>query len=120
MSHKIVVTELPNETRDDPEFTIQGDHDFECETWRPCTKDWHRHPRNLWSEMEDWSTKRVPEYHQWLDGEWCVRDEHGCGVREAFARENYDDEFDRLGTYWVKPEWDGTWWLQIKYAEPQP
>lgn len=121
MSHTVTVTRLPDETSDDVEYTIGGEHDYSCQTFRDCRKDWHRHPKNESELIETWSTKRVPEEHEWVEGEWMVRESEGCGFDYAFASDNPEWQMLALGTYDVRVSWDGDWWiaaLTLRTASP--
>ena len=112
MSHTITVTELPNDQSDDVVYSISGTHDPLCEVWRPCSKDWHRHPKDADMIDDEWSTKRAG-LHQFIDGEWMVPSE-GCGFRYALADmgAEFDEQVTRggLGDYDVEIEWDGDGW----------
>lgn len=107
MSHLLLVTRLPDEEHDDYEYTVTGEHDSSCQTWHSCLKDWHRHPKNEYGEQDEWSTKRVPEVHQFIENEWMVKIPNGCGLREC---DDITDQIDRLGVYRARVNYDGDWW----------
>lgn len=114
MTHTITVTrvlESPGADTDDPEYTIGGDHDRACQAFWPCEKDWHRHPKNENRELEDWASKRVPELHYWIAGEWMLPIQNRCGLDYAFEYDNPEFQMTELGTFAVDVDWDGDYWL---------
>lgn len=120
MSHTITVTSLPDETTDDVEYTIGGTHDYSCEAWRECIKEWHRHPKNG-DDGDEWSTKRVPEVHQMIDGMWMVPMRNRCGFGLSFEYDNPEFQMTRLGVYDVDVEWDGDYWTaSLSFRGPAP
>ena len=113
MSHTVTVTKLPDEQSDDVEYTISGEHDDQCEMWIECFKSWHRHPRNDYGQYggyDEWSTKRVPVVHQWIDGSWMVPSSD-CSFRYAFENDNPDRQMTDLGIYDARVDWVDDWWI---------
>ena len=123
MSHTVTVTRLPNEESDDVLYELGGDHDRCCISYVECQKEWHRHPNYPYEYGNDeWSTKRVPEVHHFIDGGWMVPD-GGCGFHHAQADcGDFEPELTALveeyglGTYGVEVEWDGDWWHASPYV----
>ncbi len=115
MAHTVTVTRpinAPLADSDDPEYVIGGTHDYQCECFKECTKDWHRHPSPEYGEgHEEWTTKRVTQPHQWFNGGWMVRQENTCGFRLAFEQENPEWQMTEVGVYDVEVSWDGDWWF---------
>lgn len=114
MSHLLIVTRLPDDEHDDYGYIVTGEHDIHCETWRSCLKDWHRHPQNDYGQYgyDEWSTKRVPEVHQFIENEWMVKIPNGCGLREC---DDLTEEIDRLGVYRVHVEYHEYWSAQLEW-----
>ena len=111
MSHTVTITRLPDETSDDVEYTVGGEHDSTCEAWWECQSINHRHPKNENYDLYEWSTKRTPEEHRFIDGMWMVQ--AGCGFDTALADNGaeIDQRFIRagLGTFELLIEFDD-WW----------
>ena len=112
MSHFITVTRLPDDTSDDVEYTIGGEHDGHCETWTECWKAWHRHPQNDYGQYgyDEWSTKRITVEHQWIEDCWMVPG-GGCGLHHTFESDSPEWRMTELGIYDVTLSWDGDWWI---------
>jgi hypothetical protein len=120
MSHTVTVTKLPDMDDENLEYEVGGEHDSQCEFYRPCHKDWHRHPKNESELMETWSTKRVPEVHAWLDGEWMTLAHGECAVAFCYELDNsLRDWVYAPGTYPLKIEWDGDCW-EAYAVVPEP
>lgn len=118
--HIITVTGIPTDESDDYDWRLDPEsaHGIGCEVWRECPKAWHRHPKNEWGEMDtEWSTKRVPIEHQWIEGEWMVPTNE-CGfshvhdfsdVREALAQHEAE-----VGSRWhIALEWEDDWFATL-------
>ena len=122
MSHTVTITKRPDETSDDIEYHFGGTHDANCEFYAICPNAQHRHPKNPDNFEDGWSTKQVPEVHQYLDGEWMVAvdQEERCAL--SFVFEGWSEE-DALGgvalgeTRDVSCIWDGEGWeLEVSPA----
>ena len=111
MSHTVTITRLPDEQSDDVEYTIGGEHDAHCETYRECDKAWHRHPKNADIVGDEWGNDRVGE-HRYIEGMWMTHEPNGCGLNYAFEEYTDDDLIEAgLGTHDVTVTWDGDWWI---------
>ena len=110
MSHTITVTRLAGDEWDDAEYTTAGTCDRACEVWFPCEKAWHRHPKNEYGEQFEWSTKRVPHEHQFINGEWSVASGK-CALHYAYGLGLDAEAVTEVGTYHLDIEWDGDYWL---------
>jgi hypothetical protein len=118
MSHTVTITALPNEDTDDYKYSISGTHDGSCEAFHECWKGWHRHPQNDYGQYgyDEWSTKRVPQVHYYMDGSWCVPQPQGCGFDYSFEYQSIDEmlpENPGLGTYAVEVHWDDNFWSTL-------
>ena len=112
MAHTITITRVAGDQWDDADYTIDGECDYRCEVWTPCEKDWHRHPKNEWAEIDEWSTKSVPIEHQFIDNEWMVASGR-CALRVAGTLNLEADEQTETGIYAVEVHWDDDWWFSL-------
>jgi hypothetical protein len=112
MSHTITITRVAGDQWDDADYTIAGDCDWRCEVWTPCEKAWHRHPKNEYGELIEWSTKSVPIEHQFIDNEWMVPSGR-CALRVAGTLNEAADDVSEPGTYDVEVHWDDCWWFTL-------
>lgn len=120
MSHTITITKLPDDVDDDIHYKIGGTCDGRCEFYRPCTKLWHRHPKNEWGDMDDeWGNSRVGP-HMWLEGEWMKVAEGECAVQFADCIGEHAEDNGQLGTFALALEWDGDSWHGEPVGEPIP
>lgn len=115
MSHTVTITKLPDENDDDYGYEFGGTHDANCEFYRECTKAWHRHPKNDEGFEDGWSTKRVTQEHQWLDGLWMVPEDQNVRCALDFVFEGYTPSEYFAGmqigeTHDVECRWDGEGW----------
>jgi len=112
MSHTITVTRLAGDQYDDAEYEVGGECDYSCEVWTPCEKAWHRHPKNEYGEQIEWSTKRAPVEHQFIDGEWMVYSGR-CGVLYDSDLNLRAEDITELGTYVLNVTWEDGWFTTI-------
>lgn len=122
MTHTITVTRIfqdPAADTDDPEFTIDGEHDWQCQNYRECSKDWHRHPKNDEGQYGDdeWSTSRIG-HHMFIDGVWMVP--AGCGVTESFAHDNPVFQMTELGVFDVDVLFEDWWTTRLVRNSESP
>lgn len=110
MAHTIEITRLAGDGSDDADYTVGGSCSSSCEVWRPCEKAWHRHPKNEYGELIEWSTKAVPQEHQFIDGEWMVPS-GDCAVQYAYDLGFELEVITELGRYELDLDWDGDGWL---------
>lgn len=123
MSHTVTITSVPDETSDDIGYEFGGTHDSRCEFYKPCRKEWHRHPtsEDICDEGE-WSTKRAG-LHAYVEGEWMVLadpEKDGCALRFAFEADPPEEVLYDLGlgeTRDVSTEWDGECWSLVVHPE---
>jgi hypothetical protein len=121
MSHTIIVTRMPDETSDDVEFTIGGEHGHDCEVLTPCKRARCRGLRRDYDYGDERTAHGV--FHEFRDGEWLVTNKRLCGLNYAFGDDmTWNEQIERagLGTHPVTVEWDGDWWLMIVATEPKP
>lgn len=118
MSHTVTVTKLPDATSDDIEYEFGGTHNWGCETYKECRKEWHRHPDlEIYDGDDEWSTKRAGP-HVLVEGMWTVAGDpdETCALRYVFEGCTAEEALEGVAvgeTRNVTPEWDGDGWTLI-------
>lgn len=108
MSHTITITRLPDEHFDDVEYTIGGDHDYQCEFYKPCEKAWHRHPKSNEIVGDEWGNSRIG-YHAYLEDQWMVPD-NGCAMQFTYCLNEHVRDFGQIGTFALDLVWEDYEW----------
>lgn len=123
MTHTITVTAVPTQDSDDYEWSEGGSCDSRCTAYWFCGNVSHRHPSAEYGYLNgDWSTKRTPQPHRFIDGQWMIETKSTCGYQES---DHGDIFFDltkikpQIGdTFGIDVDWDGDFWRVA--VEPQP
>ena len=119
MSHTVTITKLPGLGSDNIEWEFGGTHDGTCEFYAPCKASSHRHPKNPEQHEDGWSTKRTPQHHAYLDGEWMVPVDQNtkCALAFVFETNTPEDILQDLAlgeTRDVVCSWDSeSWELEV-------
>lgn len=107
MSHTITITRLPDDERDDAEYTIGGSCDQWCTVWRECDE---KHPAPTDDEIASGeATWHGVEHMSILDIGWSVQTTE-CGLDYAYDLGLEADRVEALGAYVLDVEWDGDGW----------
>ncbi|WP_030149535.1 hypothetical protein [Mycetocola saprophilus] len=112
MVHTITLTKLPDETSDDFEYEIGGEHDQSCAVSKRCPR---ARCQAMNPDNDPGPERRRHGVDHWhLDGEWFIEDPTGCGLDHVFESTSEAEYFDgrELGVYEPSLTWDDEWYIE--------